>query len=152
MFWGKRRSGHQPPTPKMTPVSLPYDHGHTPQWHRVPLMPTNVLHERQANIHPAPSRYRHDLAERHNSSMASEWYSDGERKPKITSMPSDVLPGRGSRTPHPALLKPSHSLAQAQAHRTRKPSFSNGAADGMIFLPHLCVVSGNSRIAERLPF
>jgi len=132
MFWSKRRSSLQPPTPKMAPVSLPFDHAHPPQWHRVPLMPTHVLHERQTNIHPAPSKYRHDLADRRNSGMASGWYSDVERKPKITAMPSDVLPGRGSRTPHPALSKPSYDLAQAQAHRTRKPSISNGAIDEVL--------------------
>jgi hypothetical protein len=126
MFWNnKRRTSYQPPTPKMAPVSLPFDHMATPQWHRVPLMPTNALHERRSNTHPAPQKYHHDLAERH-------YYSDVDRKPKITSMPSDVLPGRGSRTPHPVSSKPPYDLAQAPAHRTRKPSITTGFADGTI--------------------
>ena len=145
MFWSKRRSSYQPPAPKMAPISLPLDHAHPPQWHRVPLMPTNVSHERQTNIHSAPSKYRHEPTEHHNSSMASGWYSDFERKPKITAMPSDILPGRGSRTPHPALSKPSYDLAQAQPHRSRKQSISNGATDGMIthfYSSHIFVVPG----------
>jgi hypothetical protein len=133
MFWSKRRPSHHPPTPKMAPVSLPYDHMPTPQWHRVPLMPTNALHERNSNIRPTPSK-RNEQSQRQSS--ASGWHTDyeRERKPKITSMPSDVMPGRVSRTPHPSFSRPPYDLPQAPTHRSRKPPAMDGATDGMITL------------------
>jgi hypothetical protein len=47
-------------------------------------------------------------------------------------MPSDVVPGRRSKTPHPALSKPRYDQPQAQAHRERKSSVVNSATDGMV--------------------
>jgi hypothetical protein len=133
MFWNKRPKGY-PATPKMAPVSLPFDMP-TPPWHRIPSIPTNILRDRNPNVpHPPSRRQRHDIAERPVASppSISGWYSDVERKPRITSMPSDVLPGRRSKTPHPALSRPRYDPPQAQAHRERKPSVVNGATDGMI--------------------
>lgn len=138
MFWSKRRPSYQPPTPKMAPVSLPYDHMPAPQWHRVPLMPTNALHERMSNTRPAPSK-RNEQPRRQSSSMpTSGWHTDyeRERKPKIASMPSDVVPGRVSRTPHPSLSKPLYDLPRAPTYRSSKPPTMDGATDGMITLFH----------------
>jgi len=132
MFWNKH---HQPPTPKMTPVSLPLDYMSTPQWHpdpRMPLIYPRPLRERNHNApHPTPVKHRHELAERHIPNTSSGWYSDVDPQPRTRSRPSDTVPERRSRTPRPESAHPRHDPAGAQGHRMKK-SISNSTIDGMI--------------------
>jgi hypothetical protein len=131
--WSRRRPNGQPPTPKMTPVSLPFDI-HNSSYRsdpRVTSMASNSGWERRSSRTFQPSsRYRHDLAERYTNGADSGWYSDLEPKPKMTPMASDAVPRRRSQTPHPTSAKPRSNLAEGLTTVPRTSAKVDGATDG----------------------